>query len=349
MITIKSAAIAGVGLVSLQVVRMASKYPVSGQSEGSLQSLLNPTRLGEFYEYISHHLKAPLSILIIGETGSGKSTLVNNLLGEDVAKVGKTTESETSDITLHKGRVRGVDVRIFDTPGLRDSRNEKQDSRTLEKLKSHFKSGQFSLVIFCFPLNAVRMSQDKIDILKDYHKIGIPWHRTFIALTLADTAHLTLPENDPADAYEIKLVDWWERITTTLTALDGISEEVAEKLKERVFPTTYKQSTKLPNGQEWYTPMWISILEHMDPEATALFLKLHRGNITSNDPVRDKGSSKSTKGNPSGSTPSQQTGFKRPEIDVDTEKFNLRERFKSLWDKILRTFTIRVGDGHDRK
>ena len=308
-------------------VQMASKYPVSGKSENKLQSLLNPARLGEFYEYISNHLKSSLSILIIGETGSGKSTLVNNLVGEDVAKVGGTTESETSDITLHTGKMRGVDVRIFDTPGLRDSRGEKKDSKTLEKLKSHFKSGQFSLVIFCFPMNTIRMTQDKVDIFKDYHEIGIPWHRTFIALTLADMAPMTLPGKDPADAYEIKLVDWWERITTTLTALDGITEEVAEKLKERVFPTTYEQSTKLPNGQEWYTPMWISILEHMDPDATALFLKLHRGNISSSKP--------------------KQMGSKKPAIDVDTKKFNLFERFERLLKKLFRKFTKRSGYDSD--
>ena len=89
-----------IGDTGLGHVQMASKYPMSGKSEGKLQSLLNPARLGEFYEYISNHLKSSLSILIIGETGSGKSTLVNNLVGEDVAKVGGTTESQTSDITL---------------------------------------------------------------------------------------------------------------------------------------------------------------------------------------------------------------------------------------------------------
>ena len=73
--------------------------------------------------------------------------------------------------------------------------------------------------------------------------------------------------------------------------------------------------------------MWISILEHMDPEATALFLKLHRGNISSSKP--------------------KQTGSKKPAIDVDTKKFNLFERFEQLSKKFFRKFTRKHHDDHD--
>ena len=264
------------------------------------------------FDYISGHLKAPLSILVIGETNTGKSTLVNNLVGEDVAKVGKKTESETSKITLYESRIRGVDVRIFDTPGLRGYKEEKpqheeeepQDSsegelrdckegkhglRTLSKLKPHFKKGTFSFIIFCFQSFRPRMTQDGIDIFKGYHKIGIPWDKTFIALTFADMAHMTIHGPNRVEAYEAKIQEWRDAITAVLIK-EGVEERIAEDLKGRIFPTTYRQSKLPKNKQEWLTPLWLSILEHMKPEAVSLYLKLHHDAIsTPDDPGPQQG------------------------------------------------------------
>ena len=61
-----------------------------------------------------------LKLLVIGETGVGKSTLVNNLLGEDVADVGYSMTSATSAVNCHEGTIEGVPVKVYDTPGLAD-------------------------------------------------------------------------------------------------------------------------------------------------------------------------------------------------------------------------------------
>lgn len=59
----------------------------------------------------------PLNILIIGATGSGKSSTINSLFNMSVAKVGTTSDSETKDITSY---VLG-NLTLWDTPGLGDS------------------------------------------------------------------------------------------------------------------------------------------------------------------------------------------------------------------------------------
>ena len=65
--------------------------------------------------------KREVNILVAGKTGVGKSTLVNILVGEEVAKVGKTLYPETVDVNpyrLESFHGSGVDVVIWDTPGL---------------------------------------------------------------------------------------------------------------------------------------------------------------------------------------------------------------------------------------
>ena len=59
-------------------------------------------------------------VLVIGETGTGKSTLINNLLGKEVAPVGHSMKSETLEVTPHEVAVEGVPVVVYDTPGLDD-------------------------------------------------------------------------------------------------------------------------------------------------------------------------------------------------------------------------------------
>ena len=231
----------------------------------------------DVYWYILHQLKAPLSILIIGETGSGKSTLVNNLVGENVAEIGKTAKPGTSNIQLHECKVRGVNIRVFDTPGLGDARGI--DSQTLQKLESHFKTGQFSLIIFCFKLLETRMRVDHIDHFKKYTEIGLPWDNTLVALTFADIGHLTSSTQNEVLAYKEKIQVWRNEISTTLFETAGVDKISVEEFKNRILPTTRQPSKLLPNGEEWYAPMWMSILEHLNPEAISLFLKLHRHSI----------------------------------------------------------------------
>eukprot|EP00731_Ephydatia_muelleri_P037539 Em0500g1a len=64
--------------------------------------------------------KREVNILVTGKTGVGKSTLVNILVGEEVAKVGETLFPETVDVNPYRlENFHGSGV-VWDTPGLQD-------------------------------------------------------------------------------------------------------------------------------------------------------------------------------------------------------------------------------------
>lgn len=59
------------------------------------------------------------NVLVIGNSGVGKSTLINAVLGEDVAKTGRGTEGTTKELAIYQGDQ--VPFRIIDTVGFEPS------------------------------------------------------------------------------------------------------------------------------------------------------------------------------------------------------------------------------------
>lgn len=105
---------------------------------------LEATQSGEFLKQTIDHLKTlasqlgsyiskkfqnlnRLNIIITGKTGVGKSTLINNIFRDNLAKtgIGQPVTDEIKELTK-----KGVPLSIFDTPGL--ELNEKQQKNVLK-------------------------------------------------------------------------------------------------------------------------------------------------------------------------------------------------------------------------
>ena len=219
-------------------------------------------------------------ILVVGETGSGKSTLISNLLLEDIESEGgkMSFESQTSEVREHAATVQGVRVVLYDTPGLDDSRGAGHDAKYLQKMKEILDSGDIQLVLYCFKLNEIRMRASLIKTFQAYHKIHVDWNRTVMALTFADYVPVPGKEKKKPDFnmcryFDGKVADLHEHIKKTLVERVGVETEAVQTIK--VCPSTSDPSDSLPNGKQWFVPLWLDVLDLLSPGATACFFQIH--------------------------------------------------------------------------
>ena len=85
-------------------------------------------------------LSKPSSIIILGETGTGKSTFINNLCQIPRCKVGIGLDSETEEVIGIKCEGEYEDIFMIDTPGLNDSNGEEMDKKNINLMNQFIKN-----------------------------------------------------------------------------------------------------------------------------------------------------------------------------------------------------------------
>ena len=219
--------------------------------------------------------------LVVGQTGVGKSTLINNLLGEDVAGVGSNLTSSTSAVRSYEGMVEGVPVKLIDTPGLDDA-TPGNDERNLEEIKRHLKEETIHLIIYCTKISENRLHKGIIRTFKQYTEIGVDWKRTVIALTFADEPcpPSSLKKKlgfNMGTFFEDRVAEWRREIPKALAEVVHPREEEVTQIK--INPTAGDSEVLLPNGKEWYNAFWLDVLAVLPPGAVMKLVHCHRKNI----------------------------------------------------------------------
>ena len=220
-------------------------------------------------------------VLVVGETGTGKSTLVNNLMGKDVVVEGGTFDSQTATITKHIVEVEGVTVALYDTPGLGDTRGT-EDDVYLGKMKDTLKGDTISLVIYCLKLSETRMRASLIRTFQEFNKIGVKWEMTIIALTFADFVPVPYsvcqkPGFQEGQFFNDRLAEMQLCIRRTLRERVKVAAQVASDVTCR--PSTSDPIERLMNGDRWFVPFWLEVLELLTPGAAMQFLEMRANNI----------------------------------------------------------------------
>ena len=103
------------------------------------------------------------NILLIGETGTGKSSLGNFLLGEDFFKVSNNPLSGTKEIKVKENKKDNIFV--IDTPGYQDSYGN--DEKNFENILEYFcKKKKLELILMTLNYKAPRLPFTIINLIK---------------------------------------------------------------------------------------------------------------------------------------------------------------------------------------
>ena len=204
-----------------------------------------------------------MKILVIGDRGSGKTTLVNNLLGDEIAQ-----EQAPSILSTFQGVFQGVPVTVHETSGL-ENPDAEGDTEFNEDMCSLLRGGKVDVIIYCLKASETRMRDSLINSLRRYHNMGLNWRKTVIAFTFADAlpipGHVKVKRSyDPVKYFNARVAEWKQTLTKTLTKRIGVLKGLARELKGT--PTTSHPAEELLNHEKWFGQMWSNVLDAIKAE-----------------------------------------------------------------------------------
>ena len=195
------------------------------------------------------------SVLVIGTKESGKSTLIRNLFDVDF-------RGTANKIERLSAKVDGVPVTLYTSYG------EGTDSKHHRKqLQALIQDKLISLVIYCLPVDETRLRPEPFEIMQKYSKEGVDWSKAVLALTFSDRIAAPKREREHKDFskeafFKQKRKEWMEAIKRQMVK-DGIVSKGSEDAIH-MHCTTEDREELLPDGQEWYGPMWEDIERLLD-------------------------------------------------------------------------------------
>ena len=202
-----------------------------------------------------------LQILITGRCGSGKSALINALLGEHIVpeRIGVFNTSRSKDVSAFDNKPTNVpvQVRVWVSTQLQHHDYEVEEEY-LKNLKSRCE--HVDLIIYCLKMTETRFTPrnpDAVAMEKLYEALGAEsLKKTIFALTFANNSADILDK----EVYERNATEQWPRIIkATLTESSDHSVQV--------MPVGYYKEMKLSSCSNWLESVWCKSLELMSEEA----------------------------------------------------------------------------------
>ena len=186
-----------------------------------------------------------LTIVVIGKMGVGKSSLVNGILGKEVAPEGLGPYSYTQAVVPYTKEINNVTVTVIDTPGLQDP--DIEDEVIFEQIRKVTGDSGVDLVLFCLKMSDrfTRGDQEMIQRTGEIFQRSI-WNNTLLVLTFANEIKV-----DNAQEFEQLLQSWKDRLVKTLQKHAGLSPDDAKEVP--VVSAGYEEPD-LPHCEGWRDP-----------------------------------------------------------------------------------------------
>lgn len=221
----------------------------------------------ELFEQRKH-----FTFLLVGRTGVGKSSTINSLLGEEVAKVGDF-DPTTREVEEYQCEHGGVKFTVYDTPGFCDDLPEmNKDAHYLKLITERVK--EIDCLWYVSPLDQSRLTSDDLrtfQMLTETFGSQI-WDRSLIVFTCADKV--------PEGRFEEFMRERTKRIRAAI-AKHG-RNPAAEKIPTVAVANGHQ---KLPDGKEWLPELFLATLERCSQAGVVPFLMAMRSDLV---PVKQR-------------------------------------------------------------
>ena len=219
--------------------------------------------------------KTSITISCVGKLGTGKSALINGIVGRKIAKESSSAFTETAAITLFEEAIqinekREVRIKIWDTPGLGDGFNCNEEEY-VKKLAICV--AQSDLLLYCLDMRRrmERSDIEEIQRLTKYAGIEI-WRNAVFALTFANKV---VPEDEAEDTsiyFQAVLKSWEDAIQRVLEEKVQLPRDIVDEVS--IVPTGYMKHSP-PDRQEWFNPFWKTAFARTKTSAQPTLLQIN--------------------------------------------------------------------------
>lgn len=270
-----SAALASYGLEAL-LVAIYMKRIETGEQPDIVDVVVKEINTNKFLRTsqkrtIISAVTKTFSILLVGRTGTGKSSTINSLLGRDVVPVGGILPV-TSKVESFDCSVNNATIRLFDTPGLCDSKDNSNDDAYIAAIREVLPS--IDLVLFITPLNETRVTRDERIALRSLSAaIGKElWENMIVLFSFACAP---LPGQSKFDLFVSDRAEAFRKFVAEIS-----SERISKSLPFLAIDNT---NASTPDGREWVPELFTLIVERCSASGVMPFVEALGAEVGSSD------------------------------------------------------------------
>jgi ABC-type dipeptide/oligopeptide/nickel transport system ATPase subunit len=207
-----------------------------------------------------------LRIVIFGKTGAGKSSLINTLFEEQMAKEGNTLYAETKVVSSYTKMitltVNDVHVTLWDTPGFKDPFSDGEE--TIKNIRDNCDIHDIDLFVYCIRFDQTRLGQDDVDCIRDITKAfgDKIWKRALFTLTFANQAKIPPSSKiqNIQEYFQSREREWREGLHQLLKMNVNVGEIPVGKIDSIPVVATGYRDLPLPDGRNWFAHFWEACL-----------------------------------------------------------------------------------------